>query len=66
MNWDTVKGRWKQIRCRIREQWGELTHDDLDRIEGKRDQLVGAVEKQYGAARHRAEQVHRFETSPPD
>jgi uncharacterized protein YjbJ (UPF0337 family) len=67
MNWDTVKGQWKQIRGRIREQWGDLTDDDLDRIEGKRDQLVGAVQKRYGVARDEADkQVRRFETSVTD
>jgi uncharacterized protein YjbJ (UPF0337 family) len=67
MNWDTVKGRWKQIRGRIREQWGDLTDDDLDRIEGKRDQLVGAVQKRYGIARDAADkQVRQFETKMSD
>jgi uncharacterized protein YjbJ (UPF0337 family) len=67
MNWDTVKGQWKQIRGRVREQWGDLTDDDLDRIEGKRDQLVGAVQKRYGIARDEADkQVRHFETSLSD
>jgi uncharacterized protein YjbJ (UPF0337 family) len=64
MNWDTVKGEWKQFRGKIKEQWGKLTDDDLDRIEGKRDQLVGAVQKRYGVAKDEAEkQLHDFETS---
>jgi uncharacterized protein YjbJ (UPF0337 family) len=64
MNWDTVKGQWKQFRGRVREQWGKLTDDDLDRIEGKRDQLLGAVQKRYGLAREEAEQeVQKFEHS---
>ena len=63
MNWDTVKGEWKQFRGKIKEQWGKLTDDDLDRIEGKRDQLVGAVQKRYGVAKEEAEkQLHDFET----
>ena len=64
MNWDTVKGDWKQFRGKIKEQWGKLTDDDLDRIEGKRDQLLGAVQKRYGIARDEAEkQLNKFETS---
>src|SRR6187431_1690266 len=55
MNWDTVKGDWKQFRGKIKEQWGKLTDDDLDRIEGKRDQLLGAVQKRYGLARDEAD-----------
>lgn len=67
MNWDTVKGEWKQFRGRVKEQWGKLTDDDLDRIEGKRDQLLGAVQKQYGIARDEAErQLRSFETTIPN
>lgn len=64
MNWDIMKGEWKQLRGKIKEQWGELTDDDLDRIEGKRDQLLGAVQKRYGIAREEAEQqLRRFESA---
>jgi len=64
MNWDTIKGDWKQFRGKIKEQWGNLTDDDLDRIEGKRDQLLGAVQKRYGVAREDAEkQLKEFESS---
>jgi uncharacterized protein YjbJ (UPF0337 family) len=64
MNWDTMKGQWKQVRGKIKEQWGELTDDDLDRIEGKRDQLLGAVQRRYGVAREEAEeQLRRFESA---
>jgi uncharacterized protein YjbJ (UPF0337 family) len=64
MNWDTVKGDWKQFRGKVKEQWGKLTDDDLDRIEGKRDQLVGVVQKRYGIARDEAEkQLNEFETT---
>ncbi|MFO0788261.1 MAG: CsbD family protein [Pirellulales bacterium] len=66
MNGDIIKANWKQIRGKIREKWGELTDDDLDRIEGQRDQLLGAVEKKYGLARDEAErQVRSFETALP-
>jgi uncharacterized protein YjbJ (UPF0337 family) len=56
MNWDTMKGNWKQLRGKIQERWGELTDDDLDQIEGKRDQLLGAMQKRYGIAKDEAEQ----------
>jgi uncharacterized protein YjbJ (UPF0337 family) len=67
MNWDTVNGQWKQFRGKVKENWGKLTDDDLDRIEGKRDQLLGAVEQRYGIARDEAEkQVRNFETALGD
>jgi len=46
-----IKGTWKQFRGKLQEKWGELTDDDLDRLEGKRDQIEGFIEKKTGAAR---------------
>lgn len=64
MNWDIAKGQWKQFRGQVQEQWGKLIDDDLDQIEGKRDQLLGAVQKRYGVTRDEAEQqVTKFESS---
>ena len=62
MNWDTVKGDWKQFRGKVKEAWGRLTDDQLDVVAGKRDQLIGAIQKGYGIARDEAErQVQQFE-----
>lgn len=55
MNRDTFAGKWKQIRGKIREEWGELTDDDLDRVNGKYDQLVGVIQERYGIEREEAE-----------
>ena len=43
MNWDQVEGNWKQLKGRVKEQWGHLTDDNLDVIEGRRDQLAGKI-----------------------
>jgi uncharacterized protein YjbJ (UPF0337 family) len=62
MNWDTVKGDWKQFQGKVKEQWGKLTDDDLGRIEGRREQLTGAIQKRYGIEKDEAEkQVSAFE-----
>ena len=55
MNWDQVKGDWKQYKGQIKEQWGELTDDEVDVINGRRDQLVGAIQKRYGLTKEEAE-----------
>jgi uncharacterized protein YjbJ (UPF0337 family) len=66
MNWDRIEGNWKQLRGRIREQWGELTDDDLDRIGGKRDQLIGRIQEQYGLSKDEADRrVRDWETRDP-
>ena len=40
MDWNRVEGNWKQLKGKIKEQWGNLTDDDLDKIAGKREQLT--------------------------
>ena len=55
MNEDTLKGQWTQIKGRIREQWGKLTDDDLNQIQGRSEQLVGTVQERYGLARDEAQ-----------
>lgn len=64
MAWDRVKGNWKQFKGEIKEQWGKLTDDELDQIEGKRDKLVGRIQERYGIAKDEAErQVSSWENS---
>jgi uncharacterized protein YjbJ (UPF0337 family) len=62
MTWDEIKGSWRQQKGRLKEKWGELTDDDLDRIEGKRDQLLGLLQNRYGRTREAAErEIREFE-----
>ena len=55
MNWDILKGKWKQMTGSAQEKWGELTNDDLQQIDGSREKLVGKVQEKYGLARDEAE-----------
>ena len=51
-----AKGNWKQFTGKLKEAWGVLTDDDMDRYEGKRDQLEGYIQEKTGEAR---EEVRR-------
>lgn len=55
MNWDRIEGDWKKVKDTVREQWELLSDDHLERIAGKRDQLVGSIQESYGIAREDAE-----------
>ncbi|MFP4351772.1 MAG: CsbD family protein [Puniceicoccaceae bacterium] len=55
MNADTLKGKWKQMSGSAKEKWGKLTDDELLRIDGEKDRLIGAVQEKYGLARDDAE-----------
>ena len=62
MNEDTFEGMWKQMKGSVREWWGKLTDDDVERIGGKKDKLIGALQERYGYTRERAsEEVTRRE-----
>jgi uncharacterized protein YjbJ (UPF0337 family)/sporulation protein YlmC with PRC-barrel domain len=39
----------------VKEWWGNLTDDELDRVEGKCDRLVGLVQKKYGYTKAQVE-----------
>ncbi len=67
MNEAQVSGNWKQFKGKLQEQWGKLTNDDLDVIEGKREQLLGRIEERQGVAREEADkQLSDWETRNPD
>jgi uncharacterized protein YjbJ (UPF0337 family) len=55
MNWDQIKGDWKQVQGKVKAQWGKLTDDDLQVIDGKRDELAGKLQHHYGIAKEKAE-----------
>jgi uncharacterized protein YjbJ (UPF0337 family) len=67
MNQDRIEGNWKQVKGKVKEQWGKLTDDDLDVIAGKRDQLLGRIQERHGLAKDEAHrQVESFEERNPD
>jgi uncharacterized protein YjbJ (UPF0337 family) len=61
VNWTSIQGNWNQYKGQIKEKWGKLTDDDLMRIGGNRDQLIGMLQQRYGMAKDRVEeQVDEF------
>ena len=63
MNSDVLKGKWKEMKGKVKEQWGKLTDDDLDKIEGRSDQMIGLLQQRYGYAREKAEEEYDRFTS---
>jgi uncharacterized protein YjbJ (UPF0337 family) len=56
MNWDRVEGNWKNLKGKVKEAWGNLTDDEIDKVAGKRDQLEGLIQQRYGYAKDKASQ----------
>ena len=55
MNTDILQGKWRQLKGEARVQWGKLTDDDLDQVQGQAEKLVGLVQERYGYDRQQAE-----------
>ena len=55
MNADRLQGKWKQAKGSVKERWGKLTDDDIDVINGQRDQLIGRIQERYGIAKDEAQ-----------
>ena len=56
MNKTVLEGKWTQLRGRIKEQWGDLTDNEVAQAEGNYEQLVGTLQEKYGYAREKAEE----------
>jgi len=55
MNKDTMQGNFTQLKGKIKQQWGKLTDDEIDQMEGHADILAGKLQERYGLAREEAE-----------
>lgn len=49
------KAKWKQVRGKVKEEWGKLTHDEITVINGEIDQLVGKLQEKYGLGKEQIE-----------
>jgi len=55
MNKDTFEGQWKQLAGKAKTAWGELTDDELTRVNGNAERLAGLIQEKYGRSREEAE-----------
>ncbi|WP_211747236.1 CsbD family protein [Paenibacillus sp. Marseille-Q4541] len=55
MDNNVMKGKWTQMKGEAKKQWGKLTDDDLDVINGEKDKLIGKLQEKYGHTREQAE-----------
>lgn len=56
MNWDVIKGNWKQSKGSVQSRWGELTGDEVDEVAGEREKLEGIIQEKYGKTKQEAKQ----------
>jgi len=61
MNKLKIKGSWNELKGKLKQQYGELTDDDLAFSEGKEDELLGRLQKKLGKTKDEVRQlIERF------
>ena len=55
--YETFKGNWNIIKGRLKQEYGELTDNDLTYVEGQEEELIGRLQKRTGRARKEIERV---------
>ena len=56
MNKDIIKGSWKELKVKVRKNWGNLTDDTVNKMTGSYEELAGALQKTYGYNKERIDQ----------
>ncbi len=55
MDADILKGKWNQLKGMVKAQWGKLTDDEIDQIQGKSEKLIGLLQEKYAYTKEKAE-----------
>lgn len=45
---DKMKGNWNQIKGKLKQEYADITDDDLTYEEGKEDELIGRLQTKMG------------------
>jgi uncharacterized protein YjbJ (UPF0337 family) len=48
MESNDLEGKWQRLKDEVRSRWGKLTEEDIERIAGNKDKLIGALQERYG------------------
>jgi len=65
MSEKTLKGQWHELKGQVKQRWGKLTDDDVERISGKTEELVGTLQQRYGKSKEWAQdQVEKWRKEP--
>ena len=54
MNKDIAEAQWKQLKGKVREQWGKLTDDDIEKVKGRQENWAGVMQEKYGMGKEEA------------
>ena len=55
-----IEGNWREVKGKVKQKWGQLTDDDLSKINRRRDQLEGKIQQRYGGQGSSAKRRRRL------
>ena len=55
VDWETIRTNWDEQKSRLREEWPDLTEEDLREIDGSRERLLEKLTEKYSFSRVEAE-----------
>ena len=64
MNWEQIKGNWNESKGKLRQQYADLTDDELEHAKGSQEELVGLIQQKYGKSKEDAEREIDRATAP--
>ncbi|HLP07300.1 MAG TPA: CsbD family protein [Opitutaceae bacterium] len=57
MNQLSIKGNWNVMKGKLKQQYAQLTDDDLKYVEGQEDELIGRIQRRTGETREKIEKL---------
>ena len=54
---DKIKGNWNEMKGKLKQQYGQLTDNDLTYVEGKEDELYGRLQKKLGKTKDQVKEM---------
>ncbi len=57
MNTKIVEGNWNELKGKLKQQFAELTDNDLMYQKGKEDEMLGKLQKKLGKTKEELEKI---------
>lgn len=57
--WNQVEGNWHQFKGRVKEKWNDLTDDEVEQMQGRRENIVGKIQEKYGESQWKQADIER-------
>lgn len=57
--WNQVEGNWHQFKGRVKEKWNDLSDDEVEQMQGRRENIVGKIQEKYGENQWKQADIER-------